>query len=133
VRDACIAETAWEARVVAGINAALAFVAAEPAKAEALTIKARRHGPGDRDHAREVIDYFAGLLGEVAPAEKRFPVSTDEGIVEAMATVVRGHLLGGTADQLPAVAPDLVYLALMPYLGLAGTRRWVESISPIEY
>jgi hypothetical protein len=133
VRDACTAETQWEARIVAGIKAALAFVAAEPGKAKALTLKARLPGPGERDNEREVIAYFAGLLHEVAPAEKRFPVSTDEGIVEAVATVIRGHLLGGTADQLPAIAPDLVYLALMPYLGLAATRRWVDTISPVEH
>jgi hypothetical protein len=46
--------------------------------------------------------------------------------------VVRGHLLAGTEDQLPEVAPDLVYLALLPYLGLEGTKRWVESAESVN-
>jgi hypothetical protein len=46
--------------------------------------------------------------------------------------VVRGHLLSGTADQLPSLAPELVYLALMPYTGLAEARRWTESLSLAE-
>jgi hypothetical protein len=129
VRDACTREGEWEARVVAGIRATLEFVAENPARAEALTVRARRSRPPrrDRDPEREVLGYFAGLLGAVAPAERRFPISTDEAIVESIATIVRGHLLGGTADQLPGIAPDLVYLALMPYLGLAETQRWVAA------
>jgi hypothetical protein len=125
VREACTGQTQWPARVVAGIKAALAFAAAEPAKAEALTVRARRPRSGEPDREGEVIDFFAGLISAVAPAERRFRVSTDEAIVESIAAVVRGHLRGGTAEQLPAAAPDLVYLTLMPYLGLGETRRWV--------
>jgi hypothetical protein len=128
VRDACTRHTDWEARVVAGIKATLEFAAAEPAKAEALTVKARRPTTRDRDPEREVIAYFSGLLSAIAPAERRFPISTDAAIVESIAAIIRGHLLGKTADRLPGIAPDLVYPALMPYLGLAGTRRWVGSI-----
>ena len=43
--------------------------------------------------------------------------------------MIRGHLLAGTADQLRSVAPDAIYLALLPYLGLEATRRWAEPAS----
>jgi hypothetical protein len=79
-----------------------------------------------------VLAHFAGLLAEVTPAERPLPVSTDESIVESIAAVVRGHLLAGTEDQLPEVAPDLVYLALLPYLGLEGTKRWVKSVESVS-
>jgi hypothetical protein len=132
VRAACTSQPEWQGRVVAGIKAALEFAATEPAKAEALTVRARRPGPGDRDREREVIGFFAGLLDAVAPDEKLFPVSTDEAIVESIAAIVRGHLRGGTAEELPDAAPDLVYLTLMPYLGLAETQRWVAATPSIE-
>jgi hypothetical protein len=132
VRRACALHTEWEARVVAGIRAMIDFAIDNPAKVEAVTVNARRGAAGARGSEQEVIAYFAGLLGEVTPDERRFPISSDEGIVESIATIVRGHLLVGTVDQLPGAAPDLIYLALMPYAGLAGTRRWIDSFALIE-
>jgi hypothetical protein len=53
-----------------------------------------------------------------------FPISSAEGIVETGAIMIRGHLLAGSAESLPALGPELVYLTLMPYLGLAGAKQW---------
>jgi hypothetical protein len=129
VGEACGQQDEWEAKVVAAIQAITGFAAASPAKALALSVEARRPGPDDRIPAEEVIAYFAERLCELAPAAKRTPISTDESIVEAIALIVRGHLLAGTAEQLPEAAPDLVYLALMPYLGLAQTRGWTNALA----
>jgi hypothetical protein len=126
VRDACRRQVKWEAKVVVGIHATLQFAAASPAKALALTVHARRPAFGDRNPEQVVIAHFVARLRDVAPATRRLPVSTDESIVKSIATVVRGHLLGGTEDQLPEIAPDVIYLALLPYLGLAATKRLVE-------
>jgi hypothetical protein len=132
VLDACRRQVKWEAKIVAGIDAALDFAAANPAKAIALTVNARRPAFGDRNPEQVVLAHFAGLLDEVAPAERPLPVSTNRSVVESIAALVRGHLLAGTEDQLPEVAPDLVYLALLPYLGLEGTKRWVESVESVN-
>jgi hypothetical protein len=127
VRVACASHRRWEEQVVAGIHAALRFAAEEPQMAHALIVHGRREpsGGGDREH--EVIAYFASRLASVAPAEHRRPVSNDEGVVEAIAALVRGHLQAGSAELLPAAAADFVYLALMPYLGLESARRWAEA------
>lgn len=131
IEATCGRHTAWEGKVVAGIRAMLEFAAADVAKAEALTLKARRPDPGGgRLSDQDVIAYFVGLLGEVAPGEMRHPISTDEAIVESIATVVRGHLIDGTASRLPDAAPDLIYLVLMPYLGHLEARRWGETAPP---
>lgn len=127
VNRSCSRSSEWEARVGAGIRAALDFAAADPDAASALTIQARREASSEGDREREVVGYFARLLGEVTPADVRFPISTDEGVVESIAITIRGHLLAETHDELPALAPELIYLALMPYTGLAGARRWAES------
>jgi hypothetical protein len=126
VHEACKHEARWEAKVVAGIRAALEFAASEPAKARALTLSARRPACGERYPEQVVISYFAGEIGAVAPRARRVPISTDEGIVEAIALLVRGHLLDGAEGRLPAVAPELVYLVLMPYLGRAEVGHWAE-------
>jgi hypothetical protein len=120
VRKACSRHTRWESRVSAGIQAALEFAAANPARAQALVIDGR----GDRQE--EVIEHFTEMLGDVAPSD-RFPISTDRAIVGSIATIVRSHLLADSAGQLPRLAPDLVYLALMPYVGLVGARQGAET------
>ena len=127
VAQTCRLQTKWEAKVVAGIQAALGFAAAEPAKARALTVSARRPAFGERYPEQVVISYFARELGAVAPRAKRVAISTDESVVEAIALLVRGHILQRSEDRLPQTAPDLVYLALMPYLSLAEVRHWAES------
>jgi hypothetical protein len=129
VRTACGRQAEWEAKVAAGIRAALEFAAAEPAAVHALTIDARRRAEEAGDRAEEVVQYFAEMLGSVAPEEKRFPISTDEGAVESIAMVIRGQLLSGTTEALPKLAPELTYLALMPYTGLAEARRRTESLT----
>jgi len=131
ISRACARHTDWEARIAGGIQAALEFAAACPAAANALTLQARR---ADRDGHREeeVIAYFTELLAEAAPPQKLFPICTDEAIVESIATVVRGSLLRGDADQLPNVAPDLIYLALVPYAGISEARRWTELFMPVS-
>jgi hypothetical protein len=127
VHEACKLEARWEAKIVAGIGAALEFAASEPAKARALTLSARRPAFGERYPEQVVISYFAGELGAVARRARRVAISTDEGIVEAIAVLIRGHLLDGAQGQLPAIAPDLVYLALMPYLARAEIGHWAET------
>jgi hypothetical protein len=127
VRNACAAETEWQARIAVGLRAVLEFAASDPAAARALTIQARRGDPKEADRQDQVLAYFAELLSEIAPAETRFAVSTDQGIVDSVATIVRGHLLGRTEDQLPGLAPELVYVALLRYTGFTEARRWASA------
>lgn len=119
VRKACARHVEWEARVSAGIMAVLEFAAVNPAETRVLTV----WGAGRGD---EVIVYFSQLLTQVAPVERRFPISTDRAVVESIAMMVRSHLLASSTDELPGLAPDMVYLALMPYTGLEGARREAE-------
>lgn len=129
IAKACAGSTGWEAKVGAGVRAALEFAASHPDAAGALTIHARRAVGEGGDREREVIRYFSRLLGEVTPVEVRHPISTDEGLIESIATTVRGHLVSDSATELPSLAPEFTYLALMPYTGMAGARRWAEDLA----
>jgi hypothetical protein len=129
VSAACTASLSWEARVVTAIEAALEFAAREPAMTRAVLVHSRREPTEHGDREQEVISHFAGMLGDAAPAQLRHSVSTDEGVIEAIAAVIRGHLQAGSFELLPDAAPDLAYLALMPYLGLDGARRWANSLA----
>jgi hypothetical protein len=128
MREGCEQHAEWEARVVAGVRAALEFAAAQPAAARAVFVRARGEGSGERDRQDEVIAYFTELLEGAAPSRKRFPIATDQAIVEAVATMIRAQLLGGTENRLRELTADVVYLALMPYTGLDAAKRWAESV-----
>ena len=127
VQTACSRQSGWEARVVAGIKAALEFAAAHPGETRALTIEAHRAAPAaDRDD--DVIAYFTKLFNDAAPAEKLFPITSDRAMIAAIAMIIRSHLVAGSVSDLPELAPDLVYLALMPYNGLDAARRESEQL-----
>ena len=111
-----------QAQVVAGNSGRPAF-RRPPSRRwpHALIVHGRRGASGDGDREQEVIAHFAEPpVADVAPTASRHPISTDEGVIEAIAAIVRGHLQAGALERLPASAPDLVYLALMPY---ARARR----------
>jgi hypothetical protein len=122
VREACGREAAWEARVIAGVRAALEFAAAHPGEARALTIEAGGAGAAP-DRRDEVITHFARLLAEGAPSGKQFPIAADRAMVAAAVMIVRSHLVSGSARHLPELAPDLAFMVLLPYSGQARARH----------
>jgi hypothetical protein len=129
VGRACAREGDWQARVVAGIGAILEFTVEDLAAARALTVCAGAQKTDGRDLEGEMLTYFAELLEDVAPDEMLFPISSAAGIVETSAVLIRGHLLAGRSERIGELGPELVYLALMPYVGLDSAREWAATFS----
>jgi hypothetical protein len=131
VDRACVREKEgrWEARIVAGIGAVLEFTLEDPAAARALTVCAGSLATEGRDLEGEMLSYFAELLTEVVPEEMLFPISSAEGIVETTGVLIRGHLLAGRVKRIGELGPELVYLALMPYVGLDDAKQWAATFS----
>jgi hypothetical protein len=127
IRGACAREEAWEAKVGAGIGAVIAFTLENRAAARAVTVCAGARAEVDGDPHDYVLSHFAELFEGVAPDEMLFPISRPEGIVETIAIMVRGHLLAGAVERLPALGPDLVHLALTPYLGFDEAGEWASN------
>ena len=124
VVESCDEHAEWPARIAAGINSAIDFMVANPAAARAVAVQSRSgEEEGDAGYV-EMIDRFAGLLGAGAPREERLPASSDESIVSLIAAIVSCHVRAGTVDALSNRDPDLVFLALLPYVGFAEACRW---------
>ena len=126
-RGCAASSDAWAGRLAAGIRAALAFAVANPAAARAL-IDAGPAGPDRVDDYQELIDSFSSQLRECAPPGERLPLSSDEAMVANIAGVVSGCLHSGSAERLDEMAPYLIYLALLPYVGFDEAWRWSGSI-----
>jgi hypothetical protein len=123
VVDSCEGQEEWPARIAAGITAAVDFVATQPGAARALTIDSRVGPPEDSDYG-QMIERFAGLLGAGAPRSNHLPASTDRSVVSIIASVISCHVRTGTTEALSEGDPNLVFLALLPYVGFTEASRW---------
>lgn len=112
VREAAEREEEWPARVSAGIHAALEVAAREPAALEG--------------ECAALVDYFSERLRENAPPQRDHPGRREGQPLQAIAQIVEDHLRLGRSERLLEVAPDLVQLALLPYLGFEEAKRWAE-------
>lgn len=125
--DACAAQGEWPAQVAAAIYAGVDFAIANPSVARALTVEAAAEagGMGRYEH---VIGRLAGFIQIKAPRDSRLPASTDEALVAGIVGLVGDHIRIGRPDRLAELRPELVLLALLPYLGFAEAQRWANRL-----
>jgi len=123
VAGSCEPRAGWPSSVVAAIHAAIELAAADPGAALTLTDRA-----GARWRRREpefvaMVDHFARLLSRGAPPRNpRLP--DPRAVVARIARQVNLQIEAGRAGELREIAPDLTFLALLPYVGFAGARHW---------
>lgn len=127
VEGACADEDPWQAKVVAAIRAALEFAELHPRTVRALTIQARGEQSRVGTRQQEAVVHFGRMLRSVVPRSGRRPLSADVGTVEAIATVIRGNLENGSEAELRSLGPDLIFLALLPHVGVDEARSWAET------
>lgn len=121
VADSCDRGAEWPHAVAGGVYAALEFAAADPAAARVLTGEATARWRHGEPAFVAMVDRFAALLSRGAPAPNpRLPDARS--VVTRIARQVNLQLEAGR--EVMEIAPDLTFLALMPYLGFAGARRW---------
>jgi hypothetical protein len=128
VLASCDGHTEWPARIIAGINAAIEFMVANPGATRALAIDSRAGVSEGGSGYPGMIGRFAGLLGAGAPRSERLPASSDESVISVIAAIVSRHIRAGTVESLRKGDPDLVFLALLPYVGFAEACRWSATL-----
>jgi hypothetical protein len=128
VLDACAAEREWPAQIAAGVYAGVDFVIANPAVARALTLDAAAEVDSMHRYER-VIGRLAGFIQIKAPVGTRLPASTDEALVAGIVGLVGDHIRIGRVDRLVELRPELVLLALLPYLGFSEAQRWANQVA----
>jgi hypothetical protein len=130
LRDSSSRETRWEAKVVAAIQAMLAFCSSQPVRAREMASNSPPTGSGSHSPERALVAFLACELSIVAPNGSRAPVASDESVIATMAAIVRDRLFSGDREEVLACAPDLVCLALLPYLEFSQMADWAESATP---
>lgn len=110
----------WPERISTGLRTVLAAVAAEPERARLVLVEAQTGGPQLSAHFEAALDRVAARLRggrslETTPAD--LPATHEEATAGALAWLVRERLERGGGDGVDALYPQLVDIALAPYLG----------------
>ena len=74
-----------------------------------------------------MIGRLAGFIQICAPHGERLPPTTDQALMAGMVGLVGDHIRIGRFDRLEELRPELVLLALLPYLGFAEAKRWANQ------
>lgn len=120
VRAAYEPETTFAGRLRAGLAAFLEFMSREPAFARMCIVEVLAAGPEAIQRRNAATAAFAQMIDESAK-ELGTPIQphplTAETIVGGIYEVVYARVVRGEIRELPALLPDLLYSALLPYTG----------------
>lgn len=124
IAEACEGRADWPARVAAAVRAVVELAAADLDVGRTLT-EGAGHRHDDNEEFVSLVEHLATLLARDAPPRNR-RLADAPTVVARIARQVNLELEAGRGPSLPSIAPDLTFLALMPYLGFADARRWSQ-------
>jgi AcrR family transcriptional regulator len=119
----------WES-ILRGVKALLELLAARPSFAGIYELEARHAMP---DEAYEL--YTAGIRVMAATLDRvqahavggvSRPPSAIRGALGGPEAIIRRELIGGRAERLPELLPDIIYGMLVPYLDQREALRYTK-------
>ncbi|HEX6688830.1 MAG TPA: TetR/AcrR family transcriptional regulator [Solirubrobacterales bacterium] len=121
----------WPEQIATGLRTLTGLIQAEPARARLCLVEAQTGGPELSLRFEAALDRVAAKLREgraldTAPAD--LPVTHEEATAGALAWLLRERLETGDGERLEALYPELIDIALAPYL--EGGERSAAAVSP---
>jgi AcrR family transcriptional regulator len=110
----------WPERVRRGLKALLVALASDPEAARVGMVECLSAGPAASERYREILSAFVPLLEEGrrhAAYPDHLPPQTSEAVVGGIASILHRRVLEERTPELPKLLGDLVYFALVPYMG----------------
>ncbi len=111
----------WSEEVATGLRALIGLIDAAPARARLCLVAAQTGGPELSIRFDALLDRVAAKLREgraLETAPPDLPATQEEAMAGALAWLLRERLeAGGGGDGLEALYPELIDVALGPYLG----------------
>jgi AcrR family transcriptional regulator len=109
----------WPEQIATGLRALTGLIAAEPQRARLCLVEAQTGGPELSLCFEAALDRVAAKLREgraLPSAPSDLPATHEEATAGALAWLLRERLETGDADGLEALYPELIDIALAPYL-----------------
>jgi AcrR family transcriptional regulator len=122
----------WPEQIELGIEAALDFLAAEPAFARMCIVDMFSAGPSALERYLSAVRLIANFVdgGRMQPGREEVPKSIATMSVNGAAVVIRAEIVDERTHYLPEVGPDLLFSLLVPYLdreeALERSERYAE-------
>jgi AcrR family transcriptional regulator len=132
VRLAYESEATFTDRLRAGLAAFLDFIAREPAFARMCIVEALAAGPEAVRRRNGAMAAFALLIDENARelgTAFQPPALTGETIVGGIYEVVYARIVADEVPNLPSLLPELLYSALLPYVGLEAAATEYSRVA----
>lgn len=115
----------WPERIELGLRTLLTALAEDPAAARVAMVECLSAGDASVARLHSALGRFVPLLeeGRAYGAEEGSagredpPSQTSAAVIGGIASIVHRRVLEGHTAELPALLPDLLYFALLPYLG----------------
>lgn len=121
----------WPEQIELGIEAALDFMAAEPAFARMCIVDMFSAGPSALERYLSAIRLLAGFVDggrELMPGRQDVPKSVAMMTVSGAAVVIRAEIVAERTRLLPEKGPDILFSVLVPYVdredALERTERY---------
>jgi AcrR family transcriptional regulator len=115
----------WPERLRAALEALLLFLASEPTAARICFVEVVVAGPPARARYESTTRVLAGLIeaGREPGWGEQPPGSTAVWVVHGVALAIRDQILAGRSGRLSELLEDLLYSALVPYVGQREALR----------
>lgn len=120
---ACADGGPWPERVRRSLIALLRGLAAQPWTAQVLTRSFPALGPDAQDRYQGFVASLAGLLAggrEHSGMASDLPAEVEFLAAGAAEAIIFEEIEAGRAAQLPALAPEILFSLLVPFLGPEG-------------
>jgi AcrR family transcriptional regulator len=119
-------EAEWPEQACAALRALLELIEAEPSRARVALVEVQTAGPEALTRHEETVDSVIPLLarGRAAnPALAQLPSHLEEAIVGGLAWLLQQRLAQGEFEGVDAHLPDVLEIAVVPYVGREATAR----------
>ena len=110
----------WPRAVAAGLHALIDYVASEPAHAHLSLVDTFAASPDAIEIRDRALHSFSAYLSPgygLAPKGLQVPVIAAEAIAGGIWQILHDYIDNGRIAELPEIAPQVAYLALVPFLG----------------
>jgi AcrR family transcriptional regulator len=110
----------WSEQIATGLRALTRLIAAGPGRARLCLVEAQTGGPELSLRFEATLDRVAAKLREgrsLLTAPPDLPATHEEATAGALAWLLRERLETGDVEALEALYPELIDIALAPYLG----------------
>jgi AcrR family transcriptional regulator len=123
----------WPRAVAAGLRALLGYLASEPAHSHLILVDTFAASPEAIEIRDTSIHAFAAYLQpgyHYAPKGSEVPGVAPEAIAGGVWQVLNHYIEDERTEELPDVAPQLIYAALTPFLGPRDAAKLARRAAP---